>query len=82
MAGLRSGEDRMKIDPVVWAQYINVTATQPHNHVATAIAALTHCVGQQKFASKLSMYMLPPAPTCLRGFVRRVTPWGTFVPEV
>jgi len=28
MAGLQSGEGRMMIDSVVWAQYINVTDTQ------------------------------------------------------
>jgi len=28
MAGLRSGEGRLMIDSVVWAQYINVTDTQ------------------------------------------------------
>jgi len=28
MAGLQSGEGRMMIEPVVWAQYINVTDTQ------------------------------------------------------
>jgi len=27
MAGLQSGEGRMMIDSVVWAQYINVTNT-------------------------------------------------------
>jgi len=35
MAGLQSGEGRMMIDSVVWAQYINVTdtqtATSPYN---------------------------------------------------
>jgi len=30
-AGLQSGEGRMMIDSVVWAQHINVTATQPRN---------------------------------------------------
>jgi len=28
MAGLQSGEVRMMIDSVVWAQYVNVTDTQ------------------------------------------------------
>jgi len=28
MAGLQSGEDRMMIDSVVWARYVNVTNTQ------------------------------------------------------
>jgi len=37
MAGLQSGECRMMIDSVVWAQYINVT----DSHVVTANAALT-----------------------------------------
>jgi len=32
MAGLQSGEGRMMIDSVVWAQYINVTNTQPRRH--------------------------------------------------
>jgi len=35
------------IDSVVWAQYINVTDRHTHthtdSHVATAIAAVTHC---------------------------------------
>jgi len=30
MAGLQSGEGRMMIDSVVWAQHINVTDTQTH----------------------------------------------------
>jgi len=30
MAGLQSGEGRMIIDSVAWAQYINVTDTQTH----------------------------------------------------
>jgi len=33
MAGLQSGEGRMMIDSVVWAQYINVT----DSHVAIAV---------------------------------------------
>jgi len=40
MAGLQSGEDRMMIDSVVWAQYINVTDRHTDSHVATANAAL------------------------------------------
>jgi len=32
MAGLQSGESRIMIDSVVWAQYINVTDTQPRRH--------------------------------------------------
>jgi len=34
----------MMIDSVVWAQHINVTERHTDSHVATAIAALTHCV--------------------------------------
>jgi len=53
MAGLQSGEGRMMIDSVVWAQYINVTDTQTDTqrdrqtdrHVAIANAALTHFFG-------------------------------------
>jgi len=37
MAELQSGEGRMMIDPVVWAQYIT---WQTHSHVAIANAAL------------------------------------------
>jgi len=37
MAGLQSGEGRMMIDSVVWAQYINVTDTQTDSHVAIAL---------------------------------------------
>jgi len=32
MAGLQSGEGRMIIDSVVWAQYINVTDTHTDTH--------------------------------------------------
>jgi len=32
MAGLQSGESRMMIDSVVWAQYITVTHRQPRRH--------------------------------------------------
>jgi len=32
MAGLQSGEGRMMIDSVVWAQYINLTDRQPRRH--------------------------------------------------
>jgi len=32
MAGLQSREERMMIDSVVWAQYINMTDTQPRRH--------------------------------------------------
>jgi len=42
----------MMIDPVVWAQYINVTDAhtdrQTHSQMATANAAPTHRVGRQK----------------------------------
>jgi len=48
MTGLQSGEGRMMIDLVVYAQYINVTDTQPDSHVAIANAAPTQCVGRQK----------------------------------
>jgi len=41
MAGLQSGKDRMMIDSVVWAQYINVTDRHTDSHVATANAELT-----------------------------------------
>jgi len=47
-AGLQSGEGRMMIDSVVWAQCINVTDTQTDREVTVANAATTHCVGQQK----------------------------------
>jgi len=48
MSGLQSGEGRMMIDSVVWAQHINVTDTQTDSHVAIANAVLTHCVERQK----------------------------------
>jgi len=35
MAGLQSGEGRMMIDLVVWAQYINATDTQTATQTAT-----------------------------------------------
>jgi len=38
MAGLQSGEGRMMIDSVVWAQYSNVTDRHTDSHVATANA--------------------------------------------
>jgi len=48
MAGLQSGEGRMMIDLVVWAQYINVTDTETDSHVATANAAPTHSIGRHE----------------------------------
>jgi len=36
MAGLQSGECRMMIDSVVWAQYINVTDSHTDSHTATS----------------------------------------------
>jgi len=52
MAGLQSGEGRMMIDSVVWAQHINVTDRhtdrQTDSHVAIANVTPTHCVGRQK----------------------------------
>jgi len=51
MAGLQSGEDRIMIDSVVWAQYIDVTDTQPlfvaDRQVAIANAALRISVGRK-----------------------------------
>jgi len=41
MAGLQSGEGRMMIDSVVWAQYVNVTDRHTDSHVAIANAAPT-----------------------------------------
>jgi len=43
MAGLQSGEGRMMIDSVVWAQYIN--ATDRHTDSDVAIARDTLYVG-------------------------------------
>jgi len=49
MAELQSGEGRMIIDSVVWAQYMNVTDTQQtDSHVAVANSALRTGVGRQK----------------------------------
>jgi len=48
MAGLQSGEGRMMLDSVVWAQYINVTDKHTDSHVAIANAAQTQGVGRQK----------------------------------
>jgi len=48
MSGLQSGDDKMMINSVVWAQYINVTDTKTDSHIAIANAAPTHCVGWQK----------------------------------
>jgi len=42
------------IDSVVWAQFINVTDTQPYSHVALAIATLAHGIGRQKRTQKLT----------------------------
>jgi len=60
MAGLQSGEGRMIIDSVVWAQeaYINVTDTQTDSDVAIANAAPTHCVRRQKLCT-ITSYSLP-----------------------
>jgi len=59
MAGLQSGEGRMMIDSVVWAQYINVTDRHTDKHtekptdsnVATANAAPTHCDARQNHST-------------------------------
>jgi len=56
MAELQSGEGRIVIDLVVWAQYINVT----DSHVATAIAALTQRV---RAAKTVVLYILPDRPS-------------------
>jgi len=53
MAGLQSGEGRVIIDSVVWAQYINVTDIHTHSHVTTAIASLTHCVRAAKTETEI-----------------------------
>jgi len=42
MAGRQSGEGRMMIDSVVWAQYINVTDRQTDRHVAIANSMPIH----------------------------------------
>jgi len=46
-AGLQSGEGRMIIDSVVWAQYVNVTDKLTDGHVAIANSAQMHCVVRQ-----------------------------------
>jgi len=33
MVGLQSGEGRMMNDSIIWAQYTNVTDTQPRRHL-------------------------------------------------
>jgi len=53
MAGLQSGEGRMMIDSVVWAQHINVTDRHTNSHVTTAIAEHT-AFGWQKCTSNIS----------------------------
>jgi len=75
MAGLQSAEDRMMLDSVVWAQYINVTDTQTDRHVSTEIAAPTHYVWRQKLDKiqhqNVDVYIVydmpPPAPTLSQG---------------
>jgi len=47
MAGLQSGDGRIMIDSVVWAQYINVTDRQTDSHVAVANAAQRPGIGRQ-----------------------------------
>jgi len=42
MAELQSGEGHMMINPVVWAQYINVTDRQTGKYIAIATAAVMH----------------------------------------
>jgi len=54
MAGLQSGEGRLMIDSVVWAQYINVTDRHTDSHVAIPTAVPTHCVGLQKSRFRFS----------------------------
>jgi len=69
MAALQRGEDRMMIDSVVWAQYINVTDTQTDSHVATANAAPTQCVGRQKIRCSPSANCASPLIGARTGFV-------------
>jgi len=54
MAGLQSGEGRMMIDSVAWAQYINVTDKHTDSYVAIANAASKQCTERQK----LSIYVI------------------------
>jgi len=46
MAGLQSGEGRLVIDSVVWAQYSNLTDRHTDSHVAIANAVLRTASGE------------------------------------
>jgi len=70
MAGLQSGEGRMMIDSVVWAQYINVTYTwhtaayadrQPRRHSKCRPVALRRS-SQKDF--QLSYFVISSLLTC------------------
>jgi len=53
MTGLQSGEGRMMIDSVVWAQYINVTDRQPRRPVAPE--AVWQVCRRPPYQSKIGM---------------------------
>jgi len=58
MTGLQSREGGVKIDSVVWARDSLTAQRQPRRH---SIAALTHCVGLQKFSCVTGMRRVPVA---------------------
>jgi len=63
MAGIQSGEGRMMIDSVVWAQYINVTDTQPRLHSNSRPNALRSC---SKWIDTLRIESAGPHVACRR----------------
>jgi len=58
MAGLRSGEGRMMINSVVWAQFINVTDAE-NSHVATAGAPMQYGKKNQTAVGLLTPLTMP-----------------------
>jgi len=56
MAGLQSGEGRMMIDFVVWAQYINVTDTETATSPEQMLCQCTVSGGKNKQTPDLVCY--------------------------
>jgi len=67
MAGLQSGESRTMINSVVWAQYINVTDTQPRRYMPRQRNASG---GKSKRKSNRRKQKVGPITPCVRNMCR------------
>jgi len=56
MTGLQSGEGRMMIDSVVWAQYINMTVTQTRRHSKYRAITTDHGIMRKNFANYVQRF--------------------------